>query len=523
MLAIGSRFRFEGHKSTALFHAAKVVIVEQIRRYHLECTRTQSLVPTFTLSQPGTTRTPSPSFEGSKVGSKERNHPEGGDDRRGSLQEDKPGTHDYLLQAGQALIGLLVMGAWGPQDLVRQALTLQSLAASVARDNGLSGVEDRDAFPEAQEESEWHSWVRSESVKRTNLMIYCILQLMSTAYHLPPSILTSEINCDLPTPAEQWNAKTSCEWELCHQPNPGSTERSVQGSFELLFDVRPRRLANPYFSSLDNYILILALLQHIFLRQQTLSSSPKCLSPGDITEISRALVCWQTFWERSPDSAMDPASPHGPLAFNSTALLRLAWIRLYADLGPWRHLASREVNLIASAFNNGPCLIRGPGLIGPALQAAHALSIPVRMGIRFVSKARAISWSVQHSLSNLECAIFLSKWLEQLAVTALADPLDHEELRVVKMIRSLLLETELFDEDSLGPIDTSDVRSLKQQIRHLATGIARLWADIFRGTHVFEVVSIIGESLSIYADAMAAAHTSPGGPAISLSNLGFPG
>ncbi|EHY56251.1 uncharacterized protein HMPREF1120_04340 [Exophiala dermatitidis NIH/UT8656] len=165
------------------------------------------------------------------------------------------------------------------------------------------------------------------------------------------------------------------------------------------------------------------------------------------------------------------------------------------------------MHLIASAFNGGPPLERSPGLIGPALQAAHALSIPVRMGINFVARSQALSWSVQHSLSNLECAIFLSKWLEQLAITSTAQPLDKDELRLVQMIQGLLSETGLFGDDWIGAIGITNMSDQKYQIRRLATAVARMWAEIFKGNHVFEVVNIIGASLTIYAESMESAYT----------------
>ncbi|KAL2419677.1 Aspartate-tRNA ligase, cytoplasmic [Exophiala dermatitidis] len=119
----------------------------------------------------------------------------------------------------------------------------------------------------------------------------------------------------------------------------------------------------------------------------------------------------------------------------------------------------------------------------------------------------ALSWSVQHSLSNLECAIFLSKWLEQLALTSTVQPLDKDELRLVQMIQGLLSETGLFGDDWIGAIGSTNLLNQKHQIRRLATAVARMWAEIFKGNHVFEVVNIIGASLTIYAESMESAYT----------------
>ena len=122
------------------------------------------------------------------------------------------------------------------------------------------------------------------------------------------------------------------------------------------------------------------------------------------------------------------------------------------------------------------------------------------MGLHFVAKTQTLTWSVQHSLSNLECAIFLSKWLEMMAVTCSTTSLEKGELMLIHMIHSLLEETDLF-QDSV-PTEMADKHDQSRKIRWLATGVARIWAKIFKGTHVFEVVNIIGASLAIYATSM---------------------
>lgn len=61
-----------------------------------------------------------------------------------------------------------------------------------------------------------------------------------------------------------------------------------------------------------------------------------------------------------------------------------------------------------------PDVERSDGVISALLYAAHALSIPVRLGVDRVARSQAFFWSVRHSLSALECAVLLSKWLASL-------------------------------------------------------------------------------------------------------------
>lgn len=180
-------------------------------------------------------------------------------------------------------------------------------------------------------------------------------------------------------------------------------------------------------------MLITAISQQIFfLRQTTAIAVPGMprngLREADIEDLSTALKSWQASWERTPESSLDPTGPNGPVAFNSTALLRFAFIRLHSDLGPSRFLETRDPARIAQAFKEYPPLMRS-GRIGRAvLQAAHALSIPIKIGVAFVAKTQTFSWSIQHSLCNLECAFLLSKLILLLSLPV--DVLEVEGLRV---------------------------------------------------------------------------------------------
>jgi len=197
------------------------------------------------------------------------------------------------------------------------------------------------------------------------------------------------------------------------------------------------------------------------------------------------------------------------VAFNSTALLRLAYIRLHSDLGPCRRLDTRDPTRIAWAFKNSPPLVRSQRLGRAVLQAASALAIPVRIGINFVAKTQTFSWSIQHSLCNLECAFLLSKWLETIAMSTQDDPLTAEEKNLLDMVRSILNETEfaVVNDD----IDRDGVLDERTKARQLGAAVVRLWAETFKGTHVFEFVKLIGRSLDCYADLLERAIRSPDG------------
>ena len=90
-------------------------------------------------------------------------------------------------------------------------------------------------------------------------------------------------------------------------------------------------------------------------------------------------------------------------------------MRIYLNIGPNRHLETRDPERVAQALFRCPGVQPCDGVISALLYAVHALSIPVRLGVDRVARSQAFFWSVRHSLSGLEGAVLLSKWLCSLA------------------------------------------------------------------------------------------------------------
>jgi hypothetical protein len=208
--------------------------------------------------------------------------------------------------------------------------------------------------------------------------------------------------------------------------------------------------------------------------------------------LETALRNWQIGWRQNPESSLDPMNPDGPVAFNSTALLRLAYIRLYVDTAG-RALETRDPELIANAFRAGPAIKRSPKITRAVLHSAHALSIPIKMGYRLVARTQSFIWSIQHSLCTLECAYLMSKWLEALSVDNPDPPVTEDERRIVAIVKNMLDETE-FALSSAVPVDSPNYT------KHLSAGVLRVWAMIFKGSQTWAIVDVIGSALNLYAE-----------------------
>lgn len=220
--------------------------------------------------------------------------------------------------------------------------------------------------------------------------------------------MTSEMNLFLPSPSRLWRAETIWQWQQARQDIP-SVDMFLQDAFSRLLN-RPSQGPLNGISSLGNYVLIHALIQHVYLLKQTsfATTSPfdvhRGLKPEDVEEVAQALRVWQIGFEqhrlRVAASAQQMGSenvPGGPVAFDSTALSRLAHVRLYTDMVPSRALESRDPAIIANSFNETPLLTRGPRLHRVILQATHALSMVVKAGVNYVARTKSPEWSMQHS------------------------------------------------------------------------------------------------------------------------------
>ena len=501
MIAIGAQFRFEGGTAIKLFYAATAVTMHQLRTIKEE-KMTDVLHKSHSLQSGSHVDSPV-SVRDFQAPSNELDSVEMSENSRGRRR----------LQTMQAIMSLMVLGSWGPQRLVGEAIAFQSLLAELVRQDDFESDElsvlDHDG--NGSMDNAWRRWIFAESARRTKLMAYCFMNLQSVSYNVSPCMLTSEVRTSTPSSQDQWNAKTSKLWNDARQESK-VVPTSFADAFRSLFQNKTPATATTSgpTSAIENYALIFAILQCIFFLREGCATIPtrqnkQNLRLEDIESLSQALQNWQGRWENSLESTIDPQSSSGPVAFNSTALLRLAWIRLHSDLGPCRNLASRNPSLVVEAFKSSQTLHRHPGLTLALLHAAHALSVPVRLGINYVAKTQTVSWSVQHSLCNLECAIFLSKWFEAVASSIASAPLTSQEVAIIHLIRSIVQETGFFREEAFAP--ASDEQGWLRLIQHLGTAVASLWAEIFSGNHVFEMVSTIGTSLNIYAKLLEDAHT----------------
>lgn len=419
-----------------------------------------------------------------------------------ALSQSRSETGGDTLQLLQATIVLMAMASWGDHELTQDALSMSSQVAMLARELKISDPEE----PPPPNQP-WNDGIKHEERRRTLFAAYVLLNLQSLAFNVPPLLLNQEVSINVPGCASSWQAPNAAEWSTLRD-----TYMTPRPFREILNELLSGKSIHheAAVSSFGNYVLAHGLLQQVFLARNAAGCLPVAggaLSDSLVEKMHLTLRAWQGSWEATYESTTDPSSPKGPMGFNSTAILRLAYIRLSANFGPSRHLLfARDPQVIAAAFLSRRAIRaedRSPRLDQAVLLCIHALSIPVRVGIAFVARSQTMKWSVEHALCNLECAFLLAQWLLVVSECVEASgigALRADERRLVSVVVSLVRETELGD--SLN----ENSQSHTVQIRALASSTMFLWAQTFKGSHVFDTVQLIGSGLAILAEALGEQH-----------------
>ncbi|KAJ5378770.1 hypothetical protein N7509_011889 [Penicillium cosmopolitanum] len=490
--AAGSHYRFENGRGIDLFHAAKAILLERLRRRDSR----QVPQPSWNYISPPSNF---PNSRGSSIisntaSSPFQTHHMPNPPVNASIYT--PDDSDAHMEVIRTFLLLTVFASWERQpELLREILSLQSTLARLVREHGLSEP------PPTPEPISWEEWVRREGNRRTKLIVYCFFNLHSIMYNIPPMILNGELKLNMPCSHDLWKASNSAQWRRLHRTRQG-LDVSFPDAFARLFLKSSTSFPSAPISPLGNYILIHAVIQQIFFARQLCLSAPTMngtsLRQDDLNVLDNSLSAWKALWKRTPESSIDPQNPAGPIAFTSTALLGLAYIRLHVDLGPCRHLITQDPAQIASALIESPPIVRSPRLIMALLHSAHALSIPVRLGIDFVARTHSFFWSIQHSLCSLECAFLLSRWLLAIPATQPEQRLSEHERKLLSWIKSMMDETDM----AVDPPGAPDLEFMANpfKVRQLSVAIVRVWARTFKGNTSWAIVDLVGSSLDAYAD-----------------------
>ncbi|KAJ5941938.1 hypothetical protein N7516_002106 [Penicillium verrucosum] len=413
---------------------------------------------------------------------------------RSSGLENLP--YRQLMREARCALYLIAFATWQSEpDIIRDAFNLQSFLARCVRECQLNETEES-----LQPGLEWYSWVQQESDRRVKLFSFALLNIHSIAFATPPAILSDEVHLRLPCTCFEWIAPNKEKWSMVHKSGNAQQMLFQEALSHLLNGSHEPHLLNsqPVPSPLANYILLHALIQRIMLVQRAFNphtDEDHTLLNHQKESSRKALHTWTSQWQRAPESSLDPRNPNGPVTFTSTALLGVAYVRLAFNIGSYNILGSRDPQEIAERLRQMPRLPSGPHLLPAILHATHALSIPVKLGVSFVSRSHAFVWSIQHSLCGLEFAIFLSKWLFCISGCQKTRPLDEHESRLISWIGDIVEEGRTSGDEDLWSRPT-----LPSNCAYLGFAVIKLWATLIKGNDQWAILRVIGEGLDTYAN-----------------------
>ncbi|KAF9891207.1 hypothetical protein FE257_004771 [Aspergillus nanangensis] len=467
-LTIGAQYRFEHRNAERIFHAAKAIVLHRLSKESYPPTGSYNTIIQIPLD--GQTSGLSPA-------------------------ENAIGISAWKqIENIRTLLVLMGYATWEGAELVQEAFGLQSLLVRSLREFGLT--ENITVAPR-HTPLQWHEWAEEESIRRTRFISFCFVHVHSIAYNVYPVLRSSEVHLRLPCSTKEWKATTASEWETA-QKEVGSQQLFFQDALSLL--LQPSRstvLLDPIPAPLGNYILLHGLLQRIHLVSEL--SIPNgdqsfSLPTEELNKLERALRSWTSVWQQAPESSLDPHNENGPIPFTSSSLLGLAYVRLSLNLGPYRQLETRDPYRIATALHRSPRPGRSYRLTPALIYSAHALSIPVRLGIDHVARSQAFFWSVRHSIASLECAVLLSKWLLSLSETGSNQALSDNENRILHWTRCIVEEAyssmDLEEGESPPGLDSGS----------LGLAVIKLWARLFKKNTQWPFVNVLGKSLERYLD-----------------------
>jgi hypothetical protein len=466
MASLGARYYHEVEMSMNLYEISKAMTMERIRRYS--------------------------SSAGHRMRASLKQNPPHVEEGSRFIANNND-DYEALLDMMQSLMFLIAVSGWSEHTPPYfEALSMRSSIETLLRMGGLN------TLPRVKDSS-WRSYTRREIAKRTKFIVFCFLNLHTIVYDLPPVILAEEITMELPCTETEWQATGEASWLEARKQSQG--EPNLTDALGFLFngntDARPKGVNVNSFSTLGGYVLIHAIIQHLWLvRKSSQLSYPQTggvISP-DIANLERVLERWCQCWEHNQESSMNPFSPHGPLSFTSMSLLRLAYIRINMATGSIRRLDTWDPHQIALSLRNSLPAQRSDRLTRAALHCAHALSIPVKLGISYVAHTHVALWSNQYALCSLESAVLLAKWLEVVTTPGLYPAVTEHEHKILDFVIEMVQETQH---------GASRDWLLENRMR-LCAIVTRLWSRLFGGDNIWEMPDLIGQSLSQYADLLEA-------------------
>jgi hypothetical protein len=224
-------------------------------------------------------------------------------------------------------------------------------------------------------------------------------------FEIPSNITNAEPRLSLPCSEAEWRAADPETWFVLHNSPSAPPTPSYTNALRDLFT--PTDDPNPSirYSHFGSFIMINAICSQLWAHLKLRIAEPEI----KLTSIQYAIDQWQRAWSADPDCSMSPASPHGPMSFNASALYRMANVRLFRDYSrvkaSFRFLDVNRIIPVMAEDVSGSGWVRNDDMMRAIMPAILQLQIPIKMGMKLVARTAALIWSVEHALCAMESGI----------------------------------------------------------------------------------------------------------------------
>ncbi|KAG5785913.1 hypothetical protein H9Q73_000494 [Fusarium xylarioides] len=362
--------------------------------------------------------------------------------RRGDTEADS------AVETIRALITLMGFATWEPKaPMVQESFVLQGILTQILRSSGLEDVNEPASPTPSDQPSdgnslwhEWKTWIKQESNRRSKLIGFSFLHTHSIAYNVYPTLRSTEIGLRLPCSTKEWKAPTPALWRAATKEIQEPQLFFREALSLLLKNKHDTAPLLPIPTPLGNYVLLHGLLQRIHIVRDLslpVTSSSAVLPSEEVEKLERGLRSWTSCWQQAPESTLDPNNENGPIPFTSSSLLSLAY---------------------------------------------------------------AFFWSVRHSLSGLDCAVLLSKWLSKLGKSIAEYPLSDSEDRILHWVRCIVEEAYTVVDFDQGVETDNPILLDFRHSSNLCLAVLKIWAHFFKSNTQWPFINIIGVGLEKYRE-----------------------
>lgn len=267
----------------------------------------------------------------------------------------------------------------------------------------------------------WSEWIEYESWKRLLGALFIVSTLTMVLFDVNPGFnATQDLEFETFEDEDSWSAESSNKWRelwanrLKQQQSRPTSRRTMRQALTKLMrpsespsDMEPLQIST--FSAL---VLMHAVVLHMWQRFQAFQALEDSSIGQDHLRLSllestlKSLARCESFLRSGDKDSCHPddnGDTETSLVFNSHAVLRIAYIRLFKPSCQINLTCQDPVDMEASITSFVTTKMeRSPQLLEACIKTLEGLIIPVRLGHMLVRKTAAFRWGVEHAIAGWE-------------------------------------------------------------------------------------------------------------------------